>query len=121
MTTKGLSAIGGARLPLPRQKVFGFQVKHVTVSLSLLALPVHALLGVLHYLLCLFHHLRNKQTSYFSVSFNFMEHPNTCETVQEINAPSDHVNRTGLGVDERRSGYGFLRAEGLTVRAFVSL
>lgn len=57
-----LSVIVGARLPLPRQEVFGFEVKHVTVGLSLLAIAVHASLRVLHHLLCLLHHLRNKRT-----------------------------------------------------------
>lgn len=52
-----LSAVGGARLPLAGQQVFGLEVKHVSVRLSLLALTVHVLLGVLHHLLSLFHHL----------------------------------------------------------------
>lgn len=56
-----LSAVGGARLPLPSQEVFGFEVKHVSVCLSLLALAIHVFLGVLHHLLCLLCHLRNKQ------------------------------------------------------------
>lgn len=56
-----LSAIVGAGLPLPGQEVFGFEVKHVSVCLSLLALAVHVSLGVLHHVLCLPRHLRNKQ------------------------------------------------------------
>lgn len=52
-----LSAISGARLPLPCQEVFGFEVKHVSVCLSLLALAVHAFLRLLHHLLCLLCHL----------------------------------------------------------------
>ncbi len=59
--TAVLSAIGGARLPLPGQEVFGFEVKHVSVCLSLLALAVHVFLGVLHHLLRLLCHLKNKQ------------------------------------------------------------
>lgn len=59
--TTVLSAISGARLPLPGQEVFGFEVKHVSVCLSLLALAVHVFLGVLHHLLCLLCHLKNKQ------------------------------------------------------------
>lgn len=55
-----LSVIGGARLPLPGQQVFGFEVKHMSVCLSLLALAVHASLRVLHHLLRLLYHLRNK-------------------------------------------------------------
>lgn len=54
-----LSAISGAWLPLPDQEMFGFEVKHVSVGLSLPALAVHAFLGVLHHLLRLLYHLRN--------------------------------------------------------------
>lgn len=57
-----LSAICGARLPLPSQEVFGFEVKHVSVCLSLLALAVHVFLGFLHHLLRLLRHLMNKRT-----------------------------------------------------------
>lgn len=55
-----LSAAGGARLSLPGQEVFGFEVKDVAVSFSLLTLAVHAFLGVFHDRLCLLHHLRDK-------------------------------------------------------------
>lgn len=55
-----LSSIVGARLPLAGQEVFGFEVEHVSVRLSLLAMAVHVFLGVLHHLLCLLCHLRNK-------------------------------------------------------------
>lgn len=54
-----LSAVIGAWLPLPDQQMFGFEVKHVSVRLSLPALAVHAFLGVLHHLLCFLYHLRN--------------------------------------------------------------
>lgn len=55
--------IGGTRLPLPGQEVLGFEVEHVSVRLSLLALAVHSFLGVLHHLLGLLRHLRKgKQT-----------------------------------------------------------
>lgn len=54
-----LSAISGARLPLSSQEMFGFEVKHVSVRLSLFALAVHAFLGVLHHLLRLLYHLMN--------------------------------------------------------------
>lgn len=58
-----LSAICGARLPLPSQEVFGFEVKHVSVCLSLLALAVHVFLRFLHHLLRLLRHLMNKRTN----------------------------------------------------------
>lgn len=55
-----LSAAGGARLPLPGQEMFGFEVKHVSISFALLTLAVHAFLGVFHDLLCLPYHLKDK-------------------------------------------------------------
>lgn len=57
-----LSVVGGAWLPLPGQEVFGFEVEHVPVGFSLLALAVHVLLGVLHHLLGLLHHLTGENT-----------------------------------------------------------
>lgn len=56
-----LSVIVGARLPLPRQQMFGFEVVHVSVRLALPALTVHVLLWWLHHFLCLLHHLREKK------------------------------------------------------------
>ena len=58
---EGLSAVLGARLPLARQQVFGFEVEDVTVGLALPALTVHVLLRVLHHELGLLYHLRKEQ------------------------------------------------------------
>lgn len=56
-----LSVVGCARLPLAGQQVFGLEVEHVSVRLSLFALAVHVPLGVLHHLLRLFHHLAQEK------------------------------------------------------------
>lgn len=51
----------GARLPLPGQEMFGFEVKHVSIGFSLLSLTVYTFLRVFHDLLGLPCHLKEKQ------------------------------------------------------------
>lgn len=55
------SAAVGARLPLPGQEMFGFEVKHVSIGFSLLSLTVYTFLRVFHDLLGLLCHLKEKQ------------------------------------------------------------
>lgn len=58
-----LSVAVGARLPLPGQQMFGFEVKHVAIGFSLLTLTVHTFLRVFHDRLNLPCHLKDKEIS----------------------------------------------------------
>lgn len=55
-----LSVAVGARLPLPGQEMFGFEVKHVAIGFSLLTLTVYTFLRVFHDGLRLLYHLKER-------------------------------------------------------------
>lgn len=113
-----LSAVSGAWLPLAGQQVFGFEVKHVSVCFSLLALAVHSSLGVLHDFLCLLRHLRKKRDKHTHVKHR---NSNLCLNREgTTHGPLDLLNRTGLEEVGRRSGCGFWRWEEPKLRVCVS-
>lgn len=126
-----LSVIVGARLPLPRQQMFGFEVVHVSVRLTLPALTVHVLLWWLHHFLCLLHHLRGKKTkipvSCFHRNKNYTRdlifHFPTNQRLPHSSprlSPLCLVIQTGLVVDGKRSGCGSWKWVELRPRVCVS-